>query len=151
MRPSIVSALFLLVLVFLPLAAQASLLCKGGSDQIAPDTARAGEPTVITFIVETAGSACEPIKGRFTEISLHYRLAGQDGYAALAPTPAPLPENYRRAASGAMQFEAYSFTVPPYADGTKGAIEYYIDAKFDGYASQAKGLKTIKIVSLKGR
>ncbi len=130
-----------------PLPAQASLLCKSSSDQITPDRTKIGQPTVIQFIVETAGEACGPIRGKFTDFFLHYKLTGQDKYTTLPARTIPLPQNYQNVASTAMQFEAYEFEIPPYPRGTAGQIEYYIESKLNGEARTTNGYKKITIVS----
>ena len=135
MRAGILFITLLLMGSMSPFTAEASLLCKGGATHSAPKTTKTGDSTVIQFVVWTAGSTCGPIKGKFTDISLHYRLVGQDNYATLLAKPIPLPENYINVESESLHSEAYRFVIPPYPNGTMGEIEYYIDDKFNGYAN----------------
>lgn len=117
----------------------------GGSEQFPPATATAGTPITVGFIVNVWGDE-GPIQGRFTDMVLHYKLAGETAYQTVAPVAAALPEKYRQATTKHNQWQAYEFVIPPYPAGTHGAITYYITLKLDGHASQQAGLKTIKLV-----
>ena len=116
----------------------------GGSEQITPDTTKSGQSNIIKFIVNAWGGG-GPIKGRFTDIALHYRLVGQTNYEIIQPKLIALPENFQKAVTKTLQYEAYEFIIPPYPQGTTGSIEYYIELKFDGYFSKTEGIKKIKI------
>ena len=116
----------------------------GGSEQYAPDTVGTGEPAVVKFYVSAWGGG-GPIKGRYTGISLHYKLVGENTYKAVQPQPVALPDNYQKVVSKTNQWEAYEFLIPPYPKGTTGEIEYYIDLTFDGYPSRQDGIKKIKL------
>lgn len=107
----------------------------GGSVQAAPDAVKAGEPAVVrlTLSVWGAGGA---IKGRYTDISLHYRLAGDEGSETLRP----------KFVSREEKREVYEFTIPAYPKGTVGEIEYYFELKLDGHHSRVNGMKKIKVV-----
>jgi len=120
----------------------------GGSEQYAPDTVKTGELTVIKFYVHTWGAG-GPINGRFTNISLHYRLISENTYNAVQPKLIALPDNYQKVVSETNQWEAYEFTVPPYPEGATGEIEYYIDMTFDGYPSHLDGIKKMKLLDSK--
>src|ERR1700723_4418446 len=78
----------------------------GGSEQYAPDKVKAGDPTVIRLIV-IAWGAGGPIQGRFTNISLHYKLSSDISYKTIRPQISVVPANYTRVASNVKQFEAY--------------------------------------------
>src|SRR3989344_1177115 len=120
----------------------------GGSEQYAPDTVKTGELTVIKFYVHTWGAG-GPINGRFTNISLHYRLISENTYNAVQPKLIALPDNYQKVVSETNQWEAYEFTVPPNPEGATGEIEYYIDMTFDGYPSHLDGIKKMKLLDSK--
>lgn len=117
----------------------------GGSEQIPPATATAGTPTTIGFIVSVWGDE-GPIQGRFTDMTLHYQLAGENTYQTVAPAAVSLPEKYHQATTNYNQWLAYEFVIPPYPAGTHGEITYYITLKLDGHASKQAGLKTIKLL-----
>ncbi len=123
-----------------------SLISGGGSEQLAPDTVQAGDPAVVTFIVTATGGGGN-IKGRFTDMSLHYRLVGETEYGAVQPQSIPLPDNFKTVQSKTFQSEAYQFSIPPYSQGTSGEIEYYIELIFDGYQSRQEGIKKIMVNS----
>lgn len=107
----------------------------GGSEQAAPDEVKAGEPAVIqlTLSVWGAGGA---IRGRYTDISLHYRLAGEGDFEPLRP----------KLISQEEKREVYEFTIPAYPAGTVGEIEYYLELKLDGHHSRINGMKRIKVL-----
>jgi len=106
----------------------------GGSDQVVPDIIKAGEPAVIKLDLSVWGSG-GAIKGRYTDISLHYRLVGEDSYKTLLP----------KLISQGEKREVYEFTLPAYPKGTDGEIEYYFELKLDGHPSRVDGMKKIKI------
>lgn len=118
----------------------------GGSEQIAPDTVQAGEPADVTLIVTATGGGGK-IQGRFTNLSLHYRLVGENTYKSIQPQSSALPDNFKTVQSKTFQSEAYKFIIPPYPKGTTGEIEYYTEMTFDGYQSRQDGVKKIKIIS----
>jgi hypothetical protein len=117
----------------------------GGSEHIVPDSAKNGEPIVIGLRVNTWGAGGK-IEGRYTNISLAYRLVGENEYQLLQPRPGILPSNYTNPdLPKTLQYEAYEFIIPPYPKGTIGEIEYYIDMTFDGYPSHTEGIKKIRL------
>jgi hypothetical protein len=117
----------------------------GGSQRLnVSDTIKTGEPTDIESIVTATGGG-GPIKGRFTNMSFHYRLVGENSYRILQPQPIALPDNFKAVQSKSFQSEAYKFTIPPYPIGTIGEIEYYTEMTFDGYSSKTDGIKKIKV------
>lgn len=118
----------------------------GGMQQYAPDTVQAGEPADITIIATATGGGGN-IQGRFTNLSLHYRLVGENTYKAIQPQQIDLPDNFKTVQSKTFQSETYKFTIPPYPKGTTGEIEYYTEMTFDGYQSHQDGVKKIKIIS----
>ncbi len=116
----------------------------GGSELIAPDTIKTGEPTDIQLIVTATGGG--PLKGRYTNISFGYKLDSEKTYHVLQPHPIPLPDNFKAVQSKSSQSEAYEFTIPPYPKGTVGEIEYYDEMIFDGYPqNRNKGNKKITV------
>jgi hypothetical protein len=118
----------------------------GGAQQYAPDSVLSGEPASITLIVTATGGDGE-IKGRFTDISLHYRLVGENTYNSIQPQLVVLPDNFQTVQTKTFQSEAYEFTIPSYSKGTVGEIEYYTVMTFDGYPSRADGVKKIQLVT----
>ena len=118
----------------------------GGAQQYAPDSVLSGEPASITLIVTATGGGGE-IQGRFTDISLHYRLVGETTYNSIQPQLVVLPDNFQTVQSKTFQSEAYEFTIPPYRKGIAGEIVYYTEMTFDGYPSRADGVKKIQLVA----
>ena len=118
----------------------------GGSQQYAPDTVQSGEPAEITLIVTATGGGGN-IKGRFNNISLHYKLANETEYGVIQPKSIALPDNFKTVQSKTFQSEAYAFTIPSYPIGITGEIEYYIELTFDGNQSRQDGVKKIKIAT----
>jgi hypothetical protein len=106
----------------------------GGSTQIAPDVVNAGEPTVIKLEL-TVWGAGGSIKGRYTDVYLHYRLVGETTYKKVQPK---LVSQYETQ-------EIYDLTIPSYPKGTSGEIEFYFELKLDGHVNQIEGLKKIKL------
>ncbi len=122
----------------------------GGSEQFAPETVRVGSPAVINLVVNTWGGSSS-IKGRYTNLSLHYKLTGENDYKTVQPKQGILPANYtNKDLPKTLQYEAYEFAVPPYSKGTIGEIEYYIELTFDGYPSRQEGIKKIKLIDFSG-
>jgi hypothetical protein len=107
----------------------------GGSEQVAPDVVKAGGPAVVqlTLSVWGAGGA---IRGRYTDISLHYRLVGEGDSKILRP----------KLISQEEKREVYEFTIPAYPEETIGEIEYYLELNLDGHHSRINGMKRIKVV-----
>lgn len=117
----------------------------GGSDQTAPDSIKTGEPAPVKINFSVWGSG-GPIKGRYTEVILYYRLVGEATYKALRSDPVPVIfTGDQQKFDG--KYESYIFTIPPYPKGTNGEIEFYYEMKLDGYFNHVDGLKKIKIVS----
>ncbi len=119
----------------------------GESEHIVPDTAKTGEPVTIGLILNTWGKHTKSISERYTNISLYYKLAGENSYKSVQPTLVDLPANYKAAISDMAQYEKYEFTIPAYSKGTMGEIEYYIDLTFDGYPSHTEGIKKIQLIN----
>ena len=105
----------------------------GGSTQIAPDSVKAGEAVVIRLQLSVWGAG-GPIKGRYTDIQLSYRLVGENGYTTVLPKPVSADQRH----------EIYEFMIPPYPQGTRGEIEFHFELKLDGQTSRIEGLKKIK-------
>jgi len=116
----------------------------GGMQQYAPDTVQAGEPADITIIATATGGGGD-IQGRFTDLTLHYRLVGENVYKSIQSQSIALPDNFKTVQSKTFQSEAYKFTIPAYSKGTTGEIEYYVEMTFDGYPSKIDGIKKIKL------
>ncbi len=116
----------------------------GGMQQYAPDTVQAGEPADITIIATATGGGGN-IQGRFTNLTLHYRLVGENAYKSIESQLIALPDNFKTVQSKTFQSEAYKFTIPAYPKSTTGEIEYYVEMTFDGYPSKTDGLKKIKV------
>lgn len=116
----------------------------GGIQQYAPDTVQAGEPADITLIATATGGGGN-IQGRFTNLTLHYRLVGENAYKSIQPQSIALPDNFKTVQSKTFQSEAYKFTIPAYPKGTVGEIEYYTEMTFDDYPSKTDGVKKIKL------
>src|SRR3989344_8830242 len=76
----------------------------GGHELIVPDTIKTDESTDIELIVTATGGG-GPIKGRFTNISFHYRLVCEDTYKALQAQLTVLPDNFRAVQSKSFQSE----------------------------------------------
>jgi len=112
----------------------------GGSDQIVPDSVKAGEPAVIVIVLSVWGSGGS-IKGRYRDLVLSYRLTGESEFKTIQPESIPVP--YKEFDKD--KFEAYRFTLPPYPKGMKGEIEFYFEVKFDGQKNHIKGIKKISI------
>jgi hypothetical protein len=116
----------------------------GGMQQYAPDTVQAGEPADITIIATATGGGGY-IQGRFTDLTLHYRLVGENVYKSIPSQSIALPDNFNTVQSKTFQSEAYKFTIPAYPKSTTGEIEYYVEMTFDGYPSKTDGVKKIKV------
>ena len=106
----------------------------GGSTQVAPDSIESGGPAAIRLELSVWGAGGS-IKGRYTDISMHYQLVGQEGYTILQP----------KLISHEEKREVYEFTIRPYPKGTSGTLEYYFELKLDGHYSRIGGIKTIEL------
>ena len=93
----------------------------GGSEQYAPDTVKTGESANITLIVTATGGGGE-IQGRFKNISLSYRLIGENTYKSILSQRITLPDNFKTVQSKTFQSEAYQFTIPPYPPALSNGI-----------------------------
>jgi len=107
----------------------------GGTTQTAPDTTKSGEPTQIKLELTVWGSG-GPIKSRYTDVLGYYRLAGEQNYKSTVPKLESQTEDR----------EVYNFTIPAYAKGTTGEIEYYFEFKFDSQPRRINGTKKIKLL-----
>ena len=117
----------------------------GASDQYAPESVRTAKPAVVNLITTATGGG-GPIHGRFTNISLSYKLVSENDFKSLKPTLVPLPNNFKVVQSRIFQSENYEFIIPPYPKDTTGEIEYYVDFTFDGHANHNNGVRKIKVV-----
>lgn len=120
----------------------------GGVNHVIPDRVMAGEPAIFSVVLTTWGGG-GAIAGRYTNISLGYRLVGEDTYTTLQPKHVVLPKNYQEAITRdrTNQYEAYDFTVPPYPLGTTGEIEYYLDTTLDGHLNHQEGIKKVRVIA----
>jgi hypothetical protein len=116
-------------------AASCFQIGAGGSNQVAPDSIRASEPAVIKLELLVWGEG-GPIKGRYTDVTCHYRLSGEQTHAILVSVPSPQDDKH----------EVYEFTIPGYPAGTTGDIEYYFEMKLDGQPSRIDGIKKIHLL-----
>src|SRR4030095_14030211 len=112
----------------------------GGSHQIVPDSAKAGEPIVLRlrlFVIGTVlGFPRVSIKGRYKLVRLHYRLVGETDWHPLEPDKhIPEPEQARKG----YESEMYEFVIPPYREGTTGEIEFYFVFVLDGHPNRVDG------------
>lgn len=118
----------------------------GGSEQFPPETVKTGSPAIVKLVVNTWGGGGS-IEGRFTNLSLSYKLTSESSYKIVQPKQGILPANYtNKDLPKTLQYEAYEFTIPPYPKETTGEIEYYIEMTFDGYPSRQEGLGKIKLI-----
>src|SRR5205823_11487079 len=90
----------------------------GGSTQVATDSVIAGIPCTVRLELSVWGAGGD-IKGRYTDIALFYRLAGDSDYKMVSPQPVSHSEKQ----------EVYNVTIPPFSDETHKEIEYYIEFK----------------------
>lgn len=117
---------------------------SGGSQQLAPNTAKAGEPISIKlrFLVTDhnpamLGLLCNhPIPGRFKDVRLYYRLVGETDWHPLEPSK-HIPQDEK--------IEIYEFVIPPYLEGTSGEIEWYYEYVFDGRPGKHPGANRIRL------
>jgi hypothetical protein len=117
---------------------------EGGTDQIrVPDTAKAGEPIVVesrAVVVDPPMNFCGgPIKGRFKDMRLYYRLVGETDWHPL--------ESDTHVAIVAIDDarELYQFIIPPLS-ASGGEIEYYYEFVFDGRPNRVDGVKRIALL-----
>jgi hypothetical protein len=123
----------------------ATLLNCGGSgcgtSEYPPDSARPGEAIPIKYEVVTWGGGHQA--RRVKDISLEYRLVGQEKLTTIKPVllsrKAPKTNVPNR------EVFTYVFTIPAYPAGTAGEIEYFTNLTLDGYPNHHEGTKKIKI------
>lgn len=126
---------------FLFLLFAVSLMCTscfrpggGGSDQLVPDSIESGKPSSLKLELSVWGSGGS-IKGRYTDLLLHYRCVGQEEYQTAPP----------QLASSTTNTEVYVFTIPAFPAGTKGSLEFYFDVKLNGVPNHIPGMKKVPI------
>lgn len=124
----------LVLLLSLLVAAACTPAGGGGSTQVAPDAVGAGEPIVIGLELSVWGAGGE-IEGRYSDILLFYRMAGEREYRTARP------ELVSRGATR----ESYQVVIPAVPAGSRGEIEYYIELKLDGQPSRLEGTKKIRV------
>lgn len=107
----------------------------GGIGQTVPDSVRAGEAAIVRLDMAVTDVAW--IRGRYRDLTLHYRLVGDSAYWSVEPS---------RRIPVDRAHEAYELTIPPYPPATRGAIEFYVSVNFDGHPSQFEGYRKIRIV-----
>jgi len=103
---------------------------------VAPASAAVGEAVKIRLDVWVWGAG-GPVKGRYTELVLFYRLVGDEAFAAVMPQK--ISEDATR--------EVFDFTIPsiPASKAGAGEIEYYIELKLDGQKSRIAGVHRITV------
>lgn len=106
----------------------------GGSDQIVPNSIHAGEPATFQLVMSAAD--IKWVRGRFKDLKLFYRLAGDPSYRQVEPSRRFDVEQSR---------EGYDFVIPPYPVGTRGRLEFYFTFRFDGHPNTAPGYKTVRV------
>jgi hypothetical protein len=133
----------IVLVLYLALAsAGCGLAGAGGDDQIVPDTVKADEPAVVTIVFSVWGAG-GPIKNRYKDIAFYYHLSGEPSFRSLPPEPTAVP--YKQYDKD--RFVAFKFTIPGYAPGSTGEIEFYYECTFDGHRSRQNGVKKIRVVS----
>jgi hypothetical protein len=106
----------------------------GGSEQIVPDTVHAGSPAKFQLVMSVAD--INWIRGRFKDLKLFYRLAGDSVYREVHPARRFSVDHGR---------EGYDFVIPPYPVGTRGTLEYRFTYRFDGHPNSVPGLKAVRV------
>lgn len=106
----------------------------GGSEQIVPDVIHSGQPA--TFQLVMSAVDINWVSGRFRDLKLFYRLAGDSSYQQVAPSRRFKVEQNR---------EGYDFIIPPYPSGTRGTLEFYFTYRFDGHPNSASGYKAVRV------
>jgi hypothetical protein len=131
----------LAAVLFMALLLDCSFGSGCGTTEYPPDSVRAGEAIPIRFEVSTWGSGHQA--KRVKDISLEYRLVGEERLATLKPvllsSKAPknsVPNN---------EVFTYVFTIPAYPAGTRGEVEYFTNLTLDGFPNHHQGTKKIKI------
>ena len=116
----------------------------GGSSQTIPNSVAAGQPAVVDLELSVSGGG-GPVKGRYSDVVLNYRLAGETDYKSLTTNPIPIVFSGEQPTFN-NKYEAYTFIIPPYAKGTDGEIELNFEFKLDGHFSRIEGAKKIKVI-----
>ena len=106
----------------------------GGSEQIVPDVVHAGQPA--TFRLVLSAVDINWVTGRFRDLKLFYRLAGDSSCAQVQPSRRFAVDHGR---------EGYDFTIPPFPSGTRGTLEFYFTFRFDGHPNTAQGYRTVRV------
>jgi hypothetical protein len=113
----------------------------GGAAAYPPDSAKAGEPIPVKFKVETYGHGKQAKLVK--DISLEYRLVGQDRYILIRPV---LPGTAKPKTSlPNYEVSTYMFTIPAYPKGTKADVEFFTNVTFGSWPNQQPGTKRIRI------
>lgn len=108
----------------------------GSSRPMAPDTAKAGEPILITLQLLVRGQGGH-IKGRHTNI----KLLSPGGGVPLSGASAAAVSSRR----GKSEFHV--FVIPPFPKGASGEIEFYFELLFDGHPNKIPGTKRILLTA----
>ena len=117
---------------------------KGNVEIIAPNTAKTNDPILIEIILSTKKND-NPIDTRFTDISLYFKLTTEKNYSKARPFKVGLSEKYQNIGNDT-EYEQYNYFLPLYPIGTRGEIEYYVDAMFDGEIIHSEGAKKIMLI-----
>jgi hypothetical protein len=104
----------------------------GGSDQVLPSVIEPGRPAEIRLELSVWGEGGS-IKGRYSNIELHYRIVGDVDYKQLYP----------QLLSSTSDREVYIFTLPPFPAGTTGYVEFYFELKLNGVQNHIPGVRKI--------
>ncbi len=133
---------FLAIVTLMALLLDCSFGSGCATNEYPPDSVRATEAIPFRFEVWTWGTG-HGQASRVKDISLDYRLVGEDRFATVKPVlvsrMAPqnsLPNN---------EVFTYVFTIPAYPAGTRGEIEYFTNLTLDGVPNHHPGTKKIKI------
>jgi hypothetical protein len=76
------------------------------------------------------------IAGRYTDISLLYRLVSEPSFKTSSP----------RLVSQTARQQIYEFVIPAYPIATTGRIEYRVDFRFDGSQRSSPGIRQLDVV-----
>lgn len=103
----------------------------GGLRIIQPDSVKIGEPIKIVFAASVTSR--RSIKGRWKNVTLHYRL-NEGGYQTIHPVERNLLDD---------KHEDFVFVIPSQAE--PGTIDFFFEYIFDGEQSKVPGRKPISV------
>jgi hypothetical protein len=108
----------------------------GGSEQIAPDTVKAGESAKVDLKLSVWGGSGQ-IQNRYKNIFLNYQITDEDLLGQLSP----------KLISQDDKSQTYEFSIPTH-NNSSGEITYSFEFKFDGQTNRIEGIKKIKVVGI---